>query len=290
MDTLLFEALGTQWHISVEDGAIDSQTKSLIERYVKDFEKRFSRFLPESEVNQFRNAVPGKYSISLELRIILEHAAKLRDLTDGCCNVAVGKLLELAGYDSDYSFQAKEGIENLTLSHWTIEGNMLVLDGPVAFDLGGIAKGYCIDGVAQILKMAHYRYFLVEAGGDMSGTIKKDGSGWRVALEWPGQSEKAFGVIELKNQGVAFSDRFRRHWQNWHHIINPKEHKPVQEILSCVAVGPTAFDADCATSGLFLIPEEEKYYTIGKVFQSEYVVFKNDGTLRVSSSWPGELF
>lgn len=290
METLTFEALGTQWNIILDEGDFSQEIEGSIRRYAEDFEQRFSRFLPDSEVNKFRNATPGRYAISLELRIILEHAVKLRELTDGCCNVAIGKLLELAGYDQEYSFRPKEEALSLTLSHWAIEEDELILEGPVAFDLGGIAKGYCIDGVAQILKMAHYRYFLVDAGGDMAGTTKKDGSGWRVALEWPGQSEKAFGMIELKNQGVAFSDGFRRRWQDWHHIIDPKKHKSVEEVLSCVAVAPTAFEADCSTSGLFLIPDEEKYYTIGKTFHSEYVVFKNDGTLRVSPTWPGEFF
>jgi thiamine biosynthesis lipoprotein len=290
MEVFTFEALGTKWNITIDDQNLDEVTEGLIRRYIKDFEQRFSRFLPTSEVNQFREALPGKYQISLELRTMLEHAEKLRALTHGGYNVAVGKMLELAGYDQEYSFEAKEGVKDIQLPGWSIEDGKLSIDGPAVFDLGGIAKGYCIDGVAQILKMAHYRYFLVEAGGDMTGTIKKDGTGWRVALEWPGQPDKAFGIIELTNQAVAVSDGFRRRWQNWHHIVNPHKHRPVEEVLSCVAVASTAFTADCSTSGLFLVPGEDTFCTIGRAFQSEYVVFKNDGTLRVSPNWSGELF
>lgn len=290
MEVLTFEALGTKWNITIDGQNLDVDTKCLVLQYVKDFEQRFSRFLPTSEVNQFREALAGGYKISLELRTILEHAEKLRALTHGGYNVAVGRMLELAGYDQNYSFEVKDGVKNVELSEWSIQGQELVIDGPVVFDLGGIAKGYCIDGVAQILKMAHYRHFLVEAGGDMTGTTKKDGSGFRIALEWPGQPEKIFGVVELSNQAVAVSDGFRRRWQDWHHIVNPHSHRPVEEVLSCVAVAPTAFSADCSTSGLFLIPGEDVFFTIGKAFQSEYVVFKNDGTLRVSPNWPGELF
>lgn len=290
MEVLTFEALGTKWNITIDSQNLDLETKSLVEKYVKDFEQRFSRFLSTSEVNQFREALPGRYKISLELRTILEHAEKLRALTHGGYNVAVGEMLELAGYDQEYSFEEKGTVKDVKLPEWSIENHELVIDGPVAFDLGGIAKGYCIDGVAQILKMAHYRYFLVEAGGDMAGTSKKDGSSFRVALEWPGQPEKVFGVIELVNQAVAVSDGFRRRWQNWHHIINPHKHRPVEEVLSCVAVAPTAFAADCSTSGLFLMPTNDTFSVISKTFQSEYVVFRNDGTLRVSPHWTGELF
>ncbi len=187
MEVLTFEALGTKWNITIDGQNLDVDTKCLVLQYVKDFEQRFSRFLPTSEVNQFREALAGSYKISLELRTILEHAEKLCALTHGGYNVAVGKMLELAGYDQNYSFEVKDGVQNVELSEWSIQGQELVIDGPVVFDLGGIAKGYCIDGVAQILKMAHYRHFLVEAGGDMTGTTKKDGSGFRIALEWPGQ-------------------------------------------------------------------------------------------------------
>jgi FAD:protein FMN transferase len=165
----------------------------------------------------------------------------------------------------------------------------ITIDGPVVFDFGGIGKGYGIDLIAGLLKRQGYAYFLVEGGGDMYGTTKRDGSAYRIALEWPGKPDTAFGIVELQHQGVAVSDSFKRRWKNWHHIIDPHARKPITAIIGCAALAPTAFAADQMTSGLFL-SGKERYHDISSALGAEFVVFKQDGSVEVSQNWPGELF
>ncbi|MFZ3032345.1 MAG: FAD:protein FMN transferase, partial [Candidatus Moraniibacteriota bacterium] len=141
----------------------------------------------------------------------------------------------------------------------------------------------------DILKQEGERYFLVEGGGDMYGTTKRDGSPYRVALEWPGKPDIAFGVVELKHQGVAVSDSFKRRWGKWHHILDSHTKQPIESVLGAAAVAPSAFAADCMTSGLFLAPPA-KYGELSRVLEAEYVVFQKDGTVSIGPHWPGELF
>jgi thiamine biosynthesis lipoprotein len=153
--------------------------------------------------------------------------------------------------------------------------------------------------VAQFLKEHGYRYFLVEAGGDMYGTKKADGSAFQIALEWPGKPGIAFGTIELRDQGLAVSDSFRRRWPapvkngqeeyDWHHIIDPQTKTPIKKIIGCTATARTAFEADCMTSGLFLSATSE-YEKLQKEFNGEYVVFTEDEKVLVSPAWPGVFF
>jgi thiamine biosynthesis lipoprotein ApbE len=120
-----------------------------------------------------------------------------------------------------------------------------------------------------------------------------------VALEWPGKTGTAFGVVELDHAGVAVSDSFRRRWpasakagrdeKKWHHIIDPQAKKPIASIVGCAALARNAFDADSMTSGLFLSPQE-KYEMLRGELGAEYVVFREDETITVSPHWPGELF
>lgn len=289
METFAFSALGTQWSILVDHDVFSELDKKAILDEVASFEGRFSRFRPESEVNQFRTASPGTYEISEEFSRLLARADQLRKLTEGRYDPAVGELLEHAGYDPKYRLEEDNKVQKYTLPPWSLLGRSITLSGPVVFDLGGIGKGYCIDLVAQFLRDHGYTSFLVEGGGDMYGTAKKDGSAYRIALEWPGKPDTAFGIVELKHQGLAVSDSFKRRWKNWHHIVDPQAKKPIETIIGCTALAPTAFDADCLTSALFLSPTE-KYETIAQVFSGEYVVFKEDETVRVSTTWPGEFF
>lgn len=297
MKTFGFPALGTQWTILIDHDEFGTADEKAILTEVETFERRFSRFLPESEVNAFRKASAGTYDISERFSVMLTRALLLRDLTHGVYDPAVGGLLERAGY----GMAPEEGSSptDFVLPRWSLSRTTLTLDGPTAFDLGGIGKGYCIDLVGSILLKRGYQFFLVEGGGDMYGTTKRDGSPYRVALEYPGRPDTAFGTLELNHQAVAVSDTFKRRWpasvkagrdeQKWHHIIDPVTKQPIAAVIGCAALGQTAFDADSMTSGLFLAGEGQ-YRALREALGTEFVVFRENGTIVTSPSWPGELF
>ena len=71
--------------------------------------------------------------------------------------------------------------------------------------LGGIAKGYIVDGAVRVLRAAGLTSFLVQAGGDLYGAGKKpDGSRWVSGIQDPrGQKGQYFATIELEDH--AFS-------------------------------------------------------------------------------------
>lgn len=289
MKTFAFSALGTKWSIGVDEEIFSDESKKAILDRVALFESRFSRFRMDSEVNRFREAVAGTYEISEQFALLLTRADMLRQLTLGVYDPAVGGLLEHAGYDATYRLEADREVETFQLPRWSLEGHSLTLDGPAVFDFGGIGKGFCIDLVASILEQQSHRYYLVEGGGDMYGTTKRDGSPYRVALEWPGKPGMAFGIVTLSRQAVAVSDSFRRRWQQWHHIVDPHTKKPIEAIVGCAGLAPSAFGADSMTSALFLAPPEQ-HAVISEELDAQYVVFRSGGTVGVSPKWPGELF
>lgn len=290
METFAFSALGTKWSIMVDGAPFLEKHQKAIQDEIAHFENRFSRFIATSEVNQFRGAEPGAYPLSETLALLLEAASTLRTLTGGVYDPAVGGLLEHAGYDPTYRMTATDlAVEQYQLPQWSLVGRELTLGGSVVFDLGGIGKGYCIDLAAEALKRLGYQHFLVEGGGDMYGTTKQDGSGFRIALEWPGKPDTAFGIVELKNQGVAVSDSFKRRWGKWHHIVDPHTKKPIDHIIGAAAVAPSAFAADRMTSGLFL-STKERYPALAQALSAQFVIFEEGGTVQISSQWVGELF
>ena len=195
METLTFSALGTRWSILVDHDVFSEQHKKTLIDEVAVFERHFSRFLPGSEVVQFREAQAGTYEISEELSLLLTRADMLRSLTGGVYDPAIGGLLEHVGYNAVYRLVPDENaVMEYVLPWWSLSGQSLTMSGPTVFDFGGIGKGYCIDMVAGLLQKQGYEYFLVEGGGDMYGTSKRDKSPYRIALEWPGKSDKTSSV------------------------------------------------------------------------------------------------
>ncbi len=284
-----FTGIGTSWCILVDGEPLREDARASILDYVQVFNERFSRFLPDSEASAFRSVVAGEYSVSEEFAILLSRADELRRITGGLYDTAVGGLLEEAGYDAAYSMVPRSSIAQFILPKWTIIGQTLTIDRPVVFDIGGMGKGYCIDHVAEILESYGYRHYLVDGGGDMYGTSKHSGEPWRIALEYPGKPDLAAGIVEIKNQGLAVSDSFRRRWGEWHHIVHPFLRVPIETVVGAVAVARSAWTADCATSSLFL-STEDRYPEVARSLTSRFLVFRGDGTAHVSSDWEGELF
>lgn len=287
MQTFDFQGLGTAWSIAVDAPSIPDELSQQVIQYARDFESRFSRFLPKSEVNAFREATAGTYPISAEFARLLARAAELRTLTGGVYDPAVGGVLEGAGYGGQSGLAPVRYGERLPV--WSISGEVVMLDGPIAFDLGGIGKGYCIDRIADIIRAAGYDHFIVDGGGDMYGTTKADGRPWRVAIEYPGKPDTAAGVVELCDQGLAVSDTFRRRFGKEHHLMDPNVRKSIETTVGAAAVAPDAWSADCMTSGLFFA-SPERYGEVAAVLRASYLVFYADGRAVASETWQGELF
>jgi thiamine biosynthesis lipoprotein len=201
-------------------------------------------------------------------------------------------LLEYTGYgpqQNNKKITTDESVEEFILPKWSIAKNTLTLNGPAVFDFGGFGKGYCIDQVANILKRFGYKNFIIDAGGDIFATTKKEGAPWKVAIEYPGKPELALGTVLLKNQGIAVSDSFRRRWGKWNHLINPKEKETIERIIGGVAVADCALDADCMTSVLFF-STDNNYHSASEIYKAKYLLVQNDGFTAVSPNWEGELF
>ncbi|MFA9262038.1 MAG: FAD:protein FMN transferase [Undibacterium sp.] len=287
MQTFDFQGLGTHWSVVLDAPTFPEDLKRSILDFTTDFEAHFSRFLPASEVNAFRESGAGAYPVSPTFALLLERASLLRTLTAGAYDPIVAGLLEVAGYGP------QTGVEKIeygaALPRWSVSGERLTIDGPVAFDFGGIGKGYAIDQVGQIVRESGQNFFLVDGGGDMLGTMKADGTPWRVAIEYPGKPDLAAGVIDLQNEGLAVSDRFRRRFGRGHHFIDVEKRTSTDRILGCAAVAGNAFAADCMTSGLALATPEA-YPPLAAALSARYLVFPAEGQVVVSPDWQGELF
>jgi thiamine biosynthesis lipoprotein len=283
--------MGTLWQITVDGDEVSQNLEQEIYTKTDTFDQQFSRFIESSQANAFRNSSPGSYAISPVFAELLQFAQQLKHETNGLFDPAIGSLLEAAGYDSEYCFRPnKEKVEQWHAPHWQVTGNQLSLSEPIVFDIGGYGKGYWVDQVAQLLTKAGHAHFLVDGGGDMFGTTKQQNQPWKIAIEKPGDPKKATATVELRNQGLAISDIFRRQWSdgNWNHTIDPKRKKPSTEIVGCAVLADCAIVADALTTCLTLV-DEQKQAILLKKYKAEFMAVTKNQTLLSSQNWSGKL-
>ncbi len=123
--------------------------------------------------------------------------------------------------------------------------------------LDGIAKGYVVDRIAEVLRSSGLTDFLVDGGGDIrcSG-VREDGLPWRVAVQDPEKAGAFPDVIPLSNGAVATSGSYEIYFdpqRTHHHIVSALDGASPQLIQSVSVVAPTAMRADALATSVFLM-------------------------------------
>jgi FAD:protein FMN transferase len=230
-----FDSLGGECELFALGMGQDTLAES--EAWIRRMHDRLTRFEPNSEVSRL-NASGDWFAVSPELEALLHESLRAFDLSDGLVNVAVLPALLSAGYTRDFAAGPTERSDPQRVPPLPVvlelrAGEARLLHG-AAVDLGGIAKGWLADRVAERLG----DNALVNLCGDLFARGGGDtGEGWPVG----------FGdrTLLLKDVGAATSGTTKRAWAGGHHLIDPRTGLPAQSDLSEVSVlASTATDAE----------------------------------------------
>jgi FAD:protein FMN transferase len=145
-------------------------------------------------------------------------------------------------------------------------------------DLGGIAKGLCIDLLSERLHTLHYEQLYVEWGGEIRTMgHHPDNRPWTVYISRLGDNNPAHAIatLTLTNQGVATSGDYLQNWSiqvkeadkkkktiTYFHIFDPKKLQPLEathhSIASVTVTAHTCSFADGLATAAMLFPSIEE--------------------------------
>lgn len=224
-------------------------------------------------LSRFNRAEPGWHRLPHAFSIVLGCALAVARETGGAYDPTIWPLTELWGFgpggtssmpDDAAVARSRErcGWEHIDFLH----GERQVRQpGGMAIDVCGIAKGYAVDCLADLLLRRGVGNFLVEIGGELRGEgMRPDGNPWWVAVEAPREGpnmreEKT--VIALHGLSVATSGDYRRHHSRGGkriaHIIDPRIGYPAANgIVSVTVLHQHCMRADALATALFVLGEE----------------------------------
>lgn len=292
--------MGTSWNVQLVTEA-PSQTldqlaqdiRNLLAHLDKDV---FSTWSADSELSRFNAAASGQaHVLSAHLFTVLAAGLQVHEASAGAFDPSVAALVDLWGFgplalvtEPDQAAidqaRARIGMQHLRLDH---ETRTALKSIDLVLDLSGIAKGYAVDQVALLLKVAGFDNFLVEIGGELRVQGGgPQGGGWTLAIETPvSGSRSAFASINTRGQALALAGsgdyrNFREvGGRRLSHTIDPFSGRPVTHDLAAVTtIADTAMLADAwATALMVLGPEQGRQLADGIELGAYFIIHGNSG-------------
>jgi len=252
-------------------------TKEKIEDSFQYFDhviKHFSRFDKHSELNKLNSGKIKK--VSAELFNLIQIALKTAHITNGVYDPTIIDLLEMYGYDKEASFKGlknpKISDEVMKLASNRASFKDIELDDKhkevrlvkgQRLDLGSLAKGYAVDLAYDFLMQFGFEGILINAGGDLRAYgVNQFDLPWSIALykaPLPNQNSdgnESWGKVELLNESISGSGGWARRVGIFHHLLNPKNGLPLNEISQTYVIAPTALESDLWATVLFLLGKD----------------------------------
>ncbi len=230
-------------------------TKTAIDSVVSVLNNEASIFAPNSLVSRInRNETD---SLSPMLEDILELSLRISHQTDGAFDCTVGALVNLWGFGKEdkgtvTDAQVQEALATVGYQKIKIENHRIVKENPkTQLNFNAIAKGLCVEMVADYLRAQGIENFLIDIGGEMvlSG-LKAPNTPWRIGVQKPTQTATgpmvADSVLTLTNKAIATSGNYRNYIEEngvrYAHTMNPKTGYPEKSTL----LSATVIANDCA--------------------------------------------
>jgi thiamine biosynthesis lipoprotein len=263
--------MGSDAHVIVVGGAphlIDDA-----EARVDELERRWSRFLADSEVSELNRRAGSFVAVSADTLLLVQRAMEAWWLSGGAFEPTVLGAITRAGYDRSFEQLGDHPAPGHSLlitgaADIQVDGGRVRLPAGTGFDPGGIGKGLAADVVCGELMAAGAAGACINLGGDVRVCgAGPDGAGWTVAVEHP-WSDTPVVLLGLADGAVASSTTLRRRWQTngetRHHIIDPRTGLPSDTDVGFAAVvAAQAWVAEVLAKAVLLAGSEHPFDIIG---------------------------
>jgi len=258
---ILFFALGAQCQLLfvTDDPRTAEQYRDTAFDWLSNFEARYSRFLPDSELSQInQQAGIGWVEIDAMGEMLLDFCEHCHFATQGAFDATSLPLSLLWDWKRKHDTlptpeeiakaQASIGWKRVQRS----KGRVFLPETGMMLDFGGVGKEFAVDCLKQLALGIGIQQVLVNLGGDMAAQgDAPEGDGWSVGLEDPADQTRTFCNIRLHTgAAVATSGDYRRCFEfegrTYGHILDCRTGWPVANgTRSATVIAPR-----CVMAGL----------------------------------------
>ncbi len=264
-----------------------------------EYEQLFSRTIEGSDVWEINHSGTEPTEVSEETALLIKTALYYADLTGGAFDITITPVVELWDVQNNPgNIPGEEEIADALLrvdyTAVSLDGTTVTLSDPEAeIDLGGIAKGYIADCLADYLRDQGISSALINLGGDIQ-TIggKPDGSDWRVGIQEPfGGSSDIVAVLSCNGDSIVTSGTYERYFEVdgtiYHHIMDPSTGRPAETGLTSVSVlSDSSMQGDVLATSCMILGLEDGMALIESLDGFEAMFITDDMTMYRTGGFP----
>lgn len=275
------------WHESADDGliVIDDAFDE-----VARIEGLMSTYIEESEISSInRAAAEGPVAAGDELIDLMLRSLDISMLTRGAFDITYDSI----GQHYDFRERQRPDASTIQQELGRIDFRLVEIDrlgstvrflAPgVRVNLGGIAKGYTVERVVNLLRSRGIRHGIVTAGGDSRLLGDRLGQPFMVGIRDPRKDHEVALLIPLEDEAISTSGDYERYFeengQRYHHIIQPETGLPASGIRSATIVGPDAVLTDALSTSVFVLGVDQGLTLIATLPDYEGIVIDSAGRL-----------
>jgi FAD:protein FMN transferase len=256
-------------------GRVQSAIKDALAEDVR-LDAMLSNYKPQSEWSEVnRLAALQPVHISKELFELLVSCREYSRQSEGTFDISVGPLMKVWGFYNAEGHLAdplkvRAALESVGYGNVILDSESLTVrfaKPGVELDPGGIAKGYAVDRMVDVLREDGVRAALVSSGGS---SIYALGSppherGWRIDLKDPRNSSRTVETVTLRDESLSTSGSYEKFFyadgKVWSHIMDPRTGYPAEGMLSVSVIAPKTIDSEAWA---------KPYYILGKQWTAQH--------------------
>lgn len=263
----------------------------------------FSRTNTDSELYKLNNNLlpkdeDGYCLISTELYDIISCAKEYAALSDNAFDPAIEPLTSLWDFSSGQNtVPPKDKIEQALpyLSPDDIilkEPNKIKLANTEnGIDLGGIAKGYIADKIAEYLMEKQVQSAIIDLGGNLLCLGNKGNQPFTIGIQKPFSAHGEYlATVEVSDKSVVSSGIYERYFEAdgafYHHILNPQTGYPYKnDLIGVTILTDSSTKADALSTTCFSLGLEKGLALVEKLDNVDAVFIDSDNNLHYSDGF-----
>lgn len=257
-----FFALGSpcQLFFGAKTRALGESFRLAAAQWLSHFERRCSRFLPDSELSRINANAGGDWvAVDPLFETLLDLCGHCFFVTEGAFDATSLPLSVLWDWRRKRAAIPSTQEINDAKQHvgWPriqrSKGLLRIPEPGMQLDFGGVGKEFAVDALRQLAITCGIQQVLVDLGGDIAvHGDSPEGGGWYVELEDPAAPGTAYMAVRLRPGGaLATSGDYLRCFKfedrTFGHIIDSRTGWPVANGTRAV----TVLAARCVTAGMF---------------------------------------